>query len=78
VDLLSQHRDEGRRWAVEEVWERGDALVAHFQVVDPQWPTGPLDIYKAFWFRPTDERIVRMQDCVDLDEAFSWVGGSTE
>jgi hypothetical protein len=75
VSLLAGHFERGRRFAVHEIVERGDAMVVGLRLTQPDW-SGSVDVFKVFTFGPGVDRVVRMQDCTDREAAVSAASAS--
>jgi ketosteroid isomerase-like protein len=64
VGLLANHYENGRRFALGEMIEQGDRVAVEFTVANPDW-SGPVTLFKVFTFRPGENVVVRLNDCVD-------------
>jgi len=69
VDLLTQHRAEGRRFTPTEFVEEGPRVAVGLAVTDPHWE-GTGRAYKVFTFAE-DGRAVLLEDCTDRDDAMA-------
>jgi len=57
-----------------ECIDQGDDVVVGLRIAQPDWP-GNVEVFKRFTFRPGSEVVIRMQDCIDRDDALSATGG---
>ncbi len=73
MSLLAGKYEAGRRFAVGEVVERGDALAVGLRITEPGW-SGPVDVFKVFRFDRPSGRIVEMEDCAGRAEALASIG----
>jgi ketosteroid isomerase-like protein len=64
VGRLEQHHKNGRSFVLGEVIEQGDRVAVGFTIHNPAW-SGPVNTFKVFTFRPGENVVVRMNDCVD-------------
>ena len=70
VDLLRDHRREGRRFEPTEFVEEGLRVAVGLGVTDPHWDGAGL-VYKVFTFRESDGRAVLLEDCRDRRDALA-------
>jgi len=64
VGRLEQHHQNGRRFTLGEMIEQGDRVAAEITIENPRW-SGPVRHYKVFAFRPGEDVVVRLNDCID-------------
>ena len=64
VGLLRRHHKNGRRFTVGELIEQGDRVAVGVTITNPDW-SGPVTTFKVFTFRPGENVVVRMNDCID-------------
>ncbi|HEY3185117.1 MAG TPA: nuclear transport factor 2 family protein [Gaiellaceae bacterium] len=64
VDLLERHHTNGRRFELGKMIEDGDRIAVEVTVLAPEW-SGPVTLYKVFSFRPHENVVVRLNDCID-------------
>jgi ketosteroid isomerase-like protein len=64
VGRLEQHHKNARRFTLGDVTERGDRVAVGFTINNPDW-SQPVDTFKVFTFRPGENVVVRMNDCID-------------
>ena len=64
VARFRQHHENGRSFELGEMIEREDRVAVAITIINPQW-SGPVSVYKVFTFRPGENVVVRMNDCVD-------------
>ena len=64
VDLLERHHSNGRRFRFGKLIEDGDRIAVELTVLVPGW-SGPVSVFKVFTFRPGEDVVVRMNDCID-------------
>jgi hypothetical protein len=70
VDLLERRHGQGRTFEPTECVERGSQVVVGLTVSHPDWPL-PGHTFKVFTFRPEDDVVIRIQDCVDRGDALA-------
>jgi hypothetical protein len=68
VDLLADHRRNGRRLEPLELIEEGTRVAVRLAVSDPRWP-GAAEVFKVFTFGETGDEVVLLQDCADEENA---------
>lgn len=73
VDLLDQHRRDGRRLEPIEFVERGSRIAVRMRVTDVRWQGESADVFKVFSFREPGGEAVLLQDCVDRDDALAYL-----
>jgi ketosteroid isomerase-like protein len=64
VGRLEQHHKNGRRFTLGELIEQGDRVAVGFTINNPDW-SRPVNTFKVFTFRPGENVVVRMNDCID-------------
>ncbi len=64
LDLLGRHFEAGRRFELGDMIEQGDRVAVEIAVLNPEW-SSPVDVFKVFTFRPGEDVVVRLNDCVD-------------
>jgi ketosteroid isomerase-like protein len=64
VGRLQRHLENGRRFALGKLIEEGDRVAAEVAVSDPHW-SGPVTVFKVFTFRSGEDKVSRLNDCVD-------------
>jgi ketosteroid isomerase-like protein len=64
VARLARHHKKGRRFTAEEFIEERDRVAVGVTITDPGW-SGPVKVFRVFTFRPGENVVVRMNDCVD-------------
>jgi hypothetical protein len=64
VSLLGRHYASGRRFRLGEMIEQGDRIAVEITIASPEW-SGPVSVYKVFSFRPGDDIVIRLNDCID-------------
>jgi ketosteroid isomerase-like protein len=64
VDMLQRHLEKGRGFVLGGLLEEGDRVAAEVTIRDPEW-SGPVTIFKVFTFRPGEDKVVRLNDCID-------------
>jgi ketosteroid isomerase-like protein len=64
VGRLEQHQKNGRRFTLGQVIEQGERVAVGFSISSPDW-SGPVETFKVFTFRPGENVVVRMNDCID-------------
>lgn len=70
VDLLKQHRGEGRRFRPTEFVESGRRVAVGLAVTDTHWE-GTAEVYKVFTFREPGRQAVLLEDCKDREDALA-------
>jgi hypothetical protein len=70
VDLLSTHHQNGRRFMVSDVVERGTAVSLGLTILQPEW-SGTVEVFKVFNFGTAGDRVVSMQDCDSRESALA-------
>ena len=70
MDRLSTLHDNGRRFEVSEVIERGRAVALGLLASEPEW-AGPAEVFKVFTFGATGDKVVGMQDCESRQSALA-------
>lgn len=74
MDLLSSHHQNGRRFQVCEVIERGAHVALGLTVSQPDW-SGTVDVFKVFTFGESGDKVVSMQDCDSREAALAMLTG---
>jgi len=64
VDLLERHHANGRRFRLGKLIEDGERVAVELTILAPEW-SGPVSLFKVFTFRPGEDVVVRMNDCID-------------
>ncbi len=64
VGRLRRHYEHGRRFTAGKVVESCDRVAVAVTIVNPEW-SGPVSVFKVFTFRPGDDVVVRLNDCID-------------
>jgi ketosteroid isomerase-like protein len=64
VDLLERHQANGRRFRLGKLIEDGERVAVELTILAPEW-SGPVSLFKVFTFRPGEDVVVRMNDCID-------------
>jgi ketosteroid isomerase-like protein len=64
VGRLEQHHKNGRRFTLGELIEQGDRVAVGVAIHNPDW-SGPVNTFKVFTFKPGENVVVRMNDCID-------------
>jgi ketosteroid isomerase-like protein len=64
VGRLEQHYKKGRRFKLGDVIEQGDRVAVGFTINSPSW-SQPVNMFKVFTFQPSENTVVRMNDCID-------------
>lgn len=62
--LLERHRASGRRFALGRMIEDRDRVAVEVSVTSPEW-SGAVETFKVFAFRPGEDVVVRLNDCID-------------
>lgn len=68
MDLLADHRRNGRRLEPLELIEEGTRVAVRLAVSDPRWP-GTAEVFKVFTFGEPGDEVVLLQDCADEENA---------
>jgi SnoaL-like domain len=68
VELLARHHAGGRRFTLGRMLEDRDRVAVEFTVANPAW-SSPVTTFKVFAFRPGEDVVVRLNDC--LDESYA-------
>ena len=69
MNLLADHRREGRLFEPLEIIEEGMRLAVRLAVSDPHWPERG-ETFKVFTFDANDD-VVLMQDCTGREHALA-------
>jgi SnoaL-like domain len=64
VDRLEQQHANGRRFRLGKLIEDGNRVAVEVTVLAPEW-SGPVTLFKVFTFGPSDDVVVRLNDCID-------------
>lgn len=64
VGRLEQHIKNGRRFTLGEMVEQGERVAVGFTIHNPDW-SGPVSTFKVFTFRPGENIVMQMNDCID-------------
>jgi ketosteroid isomerase-like protein len=64
VDRFKHHYSNGRRFTAEEFIERGDRVAVGVTIHNPTW-SSPVKVFKVFTFKPDENVVVRLNDCID-------------
>lgn len=64
IDVLQRHLESGRGFVLGGLIEGGDRVAAEVTVSDPSW-SGPVTIFKVFTFGSGEDKVVRLNDCID-------------
>jgi ketosteroid isomerase-like protein len=64
VGLLARHFENERRFELGDMIEQGERVAVEITVVNPDW-SGPVSVFKVFTFRPGENVVVRLNDCID-------------
>ena len=61
---MCPNRESGRGFVLGGLIEGGDRVAAEVTVSDPSW-SGPVTIFKVFTFGSGEDKVVRLNDCID-------------
>jgi hypothetical protein len=64
------HHENGRRFDVSEVVERGANVALGLTISQPGW-SGTAEVFKVFTFGAAGDNVVRMQDCESRQAALA-------
>jgi ketosteroid isomerase-like protein len=64
VDRLRAHHENGRRFTLDRFIEEGDRVAVGMTIENPAW-SSPVHMFKVLTFRPGEDAVVRMNDCID-------------
>ncbi len=68
VERLGAHHAEGRCFTLGRTLEDRDRIAVEFTIANPAW-SSPVTMFKVFAFRPGEDVVVRLNDC--LDESYA-------
>lgn len=64
------HHQNGRRFQVSEVVERGEVIALGLTISQPDW-SGTVEVFKVFTFGAAADKVVHTQDCDSRDSALA-------